>query len=184
MRVVPTRKTKSRLKQMADAIPFNISALLVPLLILAGAGVVFGVMMLIAVVQWAKVAKARGWPVAAGTVLESGVSETTDSDGGAQYSAIIKYQYAVGGATYTNDLLAFGSRNLKEGGYRAEKKAHRTVAKYPVGSSVQIHYDPTRPESSVLEVRSAIANMLAFIGGLFLVVGVIVAAIVFFVNRP
>lgn len=156
----------------------TISDLLVPLLIVGVAGLIFGVTWLVAVVQWAKVARARRWPVAMGTVLASSVSESTDSEGSLQYSADIKYQYSVNGRTHVNDLLAFGARNITEGGYWAEKKAHRMVAKYPVGRSVQISYDPARPESSVLEVRSAIANMLAFIGVLFLVTGVVAAAVV------
>lgn len=143
-------------------------------------------MMAIAMFQWRKVAAARRWPVAAGKVIEARVDESSDSDGGLQYSPYIKYQYIVpeqGQRTFTNDLIAFGSRNLSEGGVRAERKVHATVAKYAVGSTVQVHYDPREPTTAVLEVRSAIAGLLVLIGVIFLVTGVGVAVGVFFVNR-
>lgn len=168
---------------MAEAISIDLTGLIAPLLIVAGTGLVFVIMMVIAMWQWAKVARARRWPTVMGTVLESGVVESTDSDGGLQYEARVKYQYAVSGHTYIGDRLAFGSRNVTEGGIWAEKKAHRTVANYPVGRSIQVVYDPRNPDSSVLEVRSAIAGMLVLIGVIFLGVGIVVAAIVYVVDR-
>jgi hypothetical protein len=79
------------------------------------------------------------------------------------------YEYSAGGQVYRNDLLAFGSRSLSEGGSWGEKKAHRTAAKYFVGKDVDVHYDPTQPGNSVLEVRSAITKLLVFIGVIFLI---------------
>lgn len=160
----------------------SISDLFVPALILCGGALVFAILMLIAVVQWKKVAEARAWPVARGRILESRVTEGSDSDGGTTYIPVIKYEYQVGHEIYTNDLLAFGSRNLTEGGSRGEKKAHAAVAKYFVGRDVEVRYHPRQPANSVLEVRSVIANMLAFIGVLFLFTGILVAAIVVIVD--
>lgn len=166
----------------------TIGELLIPGLILGSSVLIFVIMLLIAVVQWKKVAAARRWPVAKGKVLESRVEESSDSDGGLQYLPVIKYEYSVGQQVFVGDLLAFGSRNVTDGGVWGEKKAHKTVAKYPAGSIVQVHYDPEmkqgRPATAVLEVRSAIANLLLLIGVIFLLTGTLVAAIVLIVNRP
>ena len=153
-----------------------------PGIILGGAGLVFLVLMLIAVAQWIKVAAARRWPVARGTVLESRVSESRDSDGGWDYRPVITYEYPVGQQVYTGNLLAFGSRSLSEGGVAGEKKAHETVARYPVGSNVEVRYHPKRPAQSVLEVRSAITKWLVILGVIFLFMGILVAAVVLIVN--
>lgn len=152
--------------------------LLVPGIILGSAGLVSLTLMLIAAAQWIKVTNARRWSVAQGTVLESRVSESSDSDGGLQYIPIITYEYSVRQQVYTNNRLAFGSRTLIEGGVAGEKKAHKTVAKYPVGSSVEVRYHPKHPAQSVLEVRSVITKWLVIIAVFFLSIGIFVAALV------
>ncbi|MBC7929887.1 MAG: DUF3592 domain-containing protein, partial [Rubrivivax sp.] len=141
--------------------------LLAPGIILAGAFLIFLLMALIAAAQWRKVAAARRWPVARGTILESRVAESNDSDGGLDYRAVITYQYQVGGQGYINNLLAFGARSLMEGGVAGEKKAYATVARYPVGGHVEVHYHPERPAESVLEIRSAVAKLLVIFGLVF-----------------
>ena len=156
--------------------------LLVPSIILAGAGLVFLMLLLIAAAQWIKVAGARRWPVARGTVLESRVDESRDSDGGWDYRSVVTYQYQVDQQVYTSNLLAFGSRSLSEGGVAGEKRAHETVAKYPVGGHVEVRYHPKRPAQSVLEIRSAITKWLVILGVIFLFMGILVAAIVLIVN--
>lgn len=156
--------------------------LLAPGIILAGAFLIFLLMALIAAAQWRKVAAARRWPVAHGTILESRVAESTDGDGGLDYRAVITYQYQVGGQGYTNNLLAFGSRSLTEGGVAGERKAHATVARYPVGGHVEVHYHPERPEQSVLEIRSVVATLLVVVGVIFLFAGMFVAAVVLIAN--
>lgn len=152
--------------------------LLVPGIILGGAGLVFLALMLTAVAQWIKVAGARRWPVARGTVLESRVCESSDSDGGPFYRPVITYEYRVGRQVYTGDLLAFGLRSLSEGGVAGERKAHETVARYPVGGDVEVRYDPKRPARCVLEVRSAITKWLVIAGVIVLLMGTFVAAVI------
>lgn len=161
---------------------FSITDLFVPVLIIGVGSLVFVSMMLVAMVQWKKVAEARRWPVSRGRVLESRVTDSSDSDGGTTYRAEVTYEYAVGGQMYRNDLLAFGSRSLSEGGSWGEKKAHRIAQKYFVGKDVGVHYDPTQPGNSVLEVRSAITKLLVFIGVIFLITSVGIAAIVVIVD--
>ena len=157
--------------------------LLVPGIILGVAALLFLVLLLVAVAQWIKVASARRWPLARGTVLESRVSESRDIDGGWDYKAMVTYRYQVGQQVYTSNMLALGSRSLTEGGVAGEKKAHETVARYPEGSLVQVRYHPLRPAQSVLEIRSAIAKWLVILAVIFLFMGMLVAAVVLIVNR-
>lgn len=156
--------------------------LLVPIVILCGAGLVSLVLMLTAVAQWVKVAGARRWPVARGTVLESRVCESSDSDGGQYYRPVITYEYRVGRQVYTGDLLAFGLRSLSEGGVAGERKAREAVARYPAGGDVEVRYHPKRPARCVLEVRSAITKWLVILGAFFLLMGALVAAVVLIGN--
>lgn len=162
--------------------PLTPSEILIIGLSLGGAGLLFLAMLLIAVAQWIKVAAAKRWPVARGTVIESRVADAKDSDGSWDYRPVITYQYRVGGQVYTNNLLAFGSRVLTEGGRSGEKKALITVARYPVGCQVDIHYHPQRPDQSVLEPRSVVAKWIVLLGVGFLLIGVFVAILVLFVN--
>jgi hypothetical protein len=156
--------------------------LLAPGLILGGALLIFLLMALIAAAQWRRVAAARRWPVARGTVVESRVEDYRDSDGDWIYRPVITYQYDVGGRVYTNDLLAFGARSLTRGGIGAERKAQASVARYPLGGNVEMHYHPERPEESVLEIRSAVATLLVIVGVIFLFAGTLAAVVVLIAN--
>lgn len=166
---------------MPESLP--IEELLIPGIVLGVSFFVFAVIMAIAVRQWIKVAEAKRWAVTFATILESHVEGSSD-DGGRQYAPVIKYEYTVGARVHIGDTLAFGARHLTEGGIWGEKKARRFVEKYPVGSRVEIHYQPNLPWKSVLEVRSAIANLLVLIGTAFLLVGTLVAAIIWIVDKP
>jgi hypothetical protein len=156
------------------------SDLFVPGIILGGAGLIFLTLMLFAVAQWMKVAAARRWPVALGTVLESRVVE--EYYDGTSFIPRITYQYQVGGQIYTNDLIAFGSRNVQVGGTWGERKAHATAARYPAGSSVEVHYHPQQPAKSVLEIRSTAAVVLVIAGAFTLLMGLFFAVTVLIVN--
>lgn len=156
--------------------------LLAPAIILSGAFLIFLLLLILAIAQWIKVVLARGWPVAAGIVLESHVAESRDSHGSYRQRAVINYRYEAGGQSFTNNVLAFGSRSLSEGGASAEKRAHEAVARYPVGRSVPVHYNPKHPEQSVLEIRSVLAKWLTLAAVIFLAAGVLAAGVVLIVN--
>src|SRR5262245_13910676 len=103
--------------------------LIVPGIILGGACLISLVMMLLAIAQRMKVAAARSWPIARGTVRESRVGKVRSSHGQVSWRPNVTYTYQVNGQLYTNDLLAFGARSVSG----AADLAQETVAKYPVG---------------------------------------------------
>jgi hypothetical protein len=162
--------------------PLTISSFLVPAIIFGGAFFIFLTMIVIASVQWIRVASARRWPVVQGSVLESRVAESRDSHGAWFYRPIITYRYEAVGHTYTNNVIAFGSRSLSEGGANAKKRAHETVARYPVGSLLPVHYHPQRPDQAVLEIRSVLAKGLVLAAFIFLLAGAFAAGVVLIVN--
>jgi hypothetical protein len=95
------------------------------------------------------------WPTTQGRVTGSRVVEETerrtDDDGDEResttYRADIRFTYRVGDADYSSDnwkpgmLVSTGS----------PKPAEAVVARYPVGRTVAVYYDPTHPDCAVLE---------------------------------
>ena len=101
---------------------------------------------------------AARWPTAAGTVLSSKpVSRRILAPGrGNQtmevWSPLVEFSYRVGERDYHGARIAFGA--AVSGG---RDLAEATVARYPTGSAVTVHYDPANPSFSVLEPRVAFA---------------------------
>jgi hypothetical protein len=80
-----------------------------------------------------------------GRVLDSKVETGSDSDGGTTYTPKIKYAYQIKGGEFTGDRLRHGMNNT------SSSNADFTVAAYPPGRSVTVHYDADNPAEAVLE---------------------------------
>ena len=65
------------------------------------------------------------------------------------YKAKIEYEYTVGSETYTGDIICIGGEINTSFPKRAEERCQR----YPVGSEVNVYYDPLDPETSCLEQK-------------------------------
>lgn len=133
-----------------------------------GFGLAATILLLIAGIQTRKAMRSKSWPTTEGVVLASDVVSTHSSEGGTSYRADVAYRYNVGERTYTNDLVAFGAKN-SFGGYGG---AVKTADKYVPGSPVRVHYDPNKPQTAVLETRSAAGCMMGIMGAVFLCVAV------------
>jgi hypothetical protein len=102
--------------------------------------------------------KAARWPTATGTVLSSkSVSRRVLAPGRGNvtmevWSPLVEFSYRVGGRDYHGARIAFGA--AVSGG---RDLAEATVARYPTGSAVTVHYDPANPSFAVLEPRVAFA---------------------------
>ncbi|MDO4245984.1 MAG: DUF3592 domain-containing protein [Deinococcus sp.] len=88
--------------------------------------------------------QARHWPTTTGTVFRSGVAERGD-----RYAPDVAYRYAVAGTEYQGTQLQL-TLFQSETSDRAAVAAR--VARYPLGESVTVHYDPARPARSALEI--------------------------------
>ena len=89
------------------------------------------------------------------------------------YEALVSYSYSVAGEEYVGKRLAFGA--ITEGG---QGRAEAICERYPVGSQVNVHYDPDDAGSSTLEV--GLRAQVFFIPGLgmiFLLMGTAILVI-------
>lgn len=134
------------------------------LLTLTGAGLI-----LWQALSMQRAAASRQWPRAHGEVLRSFVDEQEDSD--APYLVKVICRYRVDGTEYTCNRLRFG---LALWSSIPMTWFSRALKKYHVGDSVEVAYNPKRPEESVLEPGFAVTMLsgLGF-GFLFLVLGIL-----------
>jgi hypothetical protein len=118
---------------------------------------------------------------AEGTVLESRVTSSSDSDG-TTYGYGIRYRYAVGGQSFEGDRYAFGAGKSSDGHGRASQ----LVRQHPVGSKLTVYYDPAKPQQSVIErhVDPMMKFLVLFLQPFVLVgVGLIGALVMYPFNR-
>ena len=111
------------------------------------------------------------WPKAIGTIVSSAVEEYRDSKQTLMYRAAITYRYSVSGREYTSSRRIFGG----EMGVNWPGPAEKTIALYPAGATVPVHYDPGKPAEAVLMPGQYRMPLFAIaFGTLFLVVGLFV----------
>lgn len=101
---------------------------------------------LIALSFWlrARSAQSRHWPRVEGHVIESRID-----DAHLEFlKPVLRYRYVVAGQPYVGFRVSYA-------GYGISKDAMaRLIAPYPVGSAVQVSYDPARPARSVLDTSA------------------------------
>jgi hypothetical protein len=99
---------------------------------------------------------AANWPSVQGTVVSSRAESRrslTHTGGGSTvtvWSPLVEYSYSVGERSYHGSRIAFGPEVA--GG---RELADRTVARYPAGATVNVHYDPSNPSHATLETQLA-----------------------------
>jgi hypothetical protein len=117
------------------------------------------------------------WPSTSGQILTANVDEEErrdrDSDGRTRtrytYTPRISYAYTIQGVEYTGHRI----RADDSGGDR--DKAFDTINDFPVGSIVNVYYDPSDPGSSVLKQGADSVAVWVFggVGGVFMIVGLV-----------
>jgi len=130
----------------------------------------------------ANASASKKWPTTMGEIVESevereyGSGSSTGSghrSSGVTYHARIFYTYKVNDVEYEGSRIAYGDY-----GSSNPNHAHRLVARYPEGKTVQVRYMPKRPNQSLLEpgVKGQ-AFILPLLGLLFLVAGGVMAVV-------
>ena len=141
------------------------------LIVLAIAGVILlAVAALFIGIGWfsrQKVKASRAWPSTPGRVTGSGVEESSGSEGGTVYRAAVHYTYAIGGREFNNNRRVFGDTVSSSNRGAAE----RAAARFVVGSTAPVYYNPANPQDAVLERTSGVAGLMFGLGALFLVLG-------------
>jgi len=108
--------------------------------------------------SWLLASRAAQWPVVPGVVrhasLKKGRSLPVESSSGGVnkgavvYRALVTYAYRVDGAHFEGTRVRFGApRRMRSKAAMAD-----VVARYPVGTAVQVHHSPHRPADAVLEL--------------------------------
>ncbi|CAI2719063.1 DUF3592 domain-containing protein [Nitrospina watsonii] len=123
-----------------------------------------------------KAKAARFWPTASGTVKRSSVKLERSGNHAGSYNygnrtfrADVHYRYKVGSRTYTNNKIMVGGQlqlALKD---RAEQHCHN----YPVGTEVDVIYNPDNPQEAYLEPHEESSGFIQLVGGVFLAIGLI-----------
>jgi hypothetical protein len=145
---------------------------LIPALLALGCGGIFvlaivglGIFLVIQGTQSRrKAGESLTWPSTMGAITETEVrqSRSTDDDGNVDisYYPRVVYTYDVEGQSHRSHRIAFGA--VKPG--RSAAQAQKTLARYPVGGSVTICYNPNKPSEAVLERTAAHTRALTIIG--------------------
>ncbi len=115
------------------------------------------------------VRKAFPWLVTKGRIVSSKTESYVVFGGGSNYKhryyrALIEFAYKVEGQEYHNTVGEPGT---------VQASAEAEAARYPVGTELDVHYDPQDPTHSALEIDEA----MTLDGRASLVVGVISLAI-------
>lgn len=98
------------------------------------------------------------FPSVTGTITHSELQTHTSRRGDIYYDVIIDYVYKVDGKTFTGDRLTFS-----ENGPPVSRPT--IVSSHPVGSSVQVYYNPDKPDESLL-YPGAVTDDLGWVIGL------------------
>jgi len=94
----------------------------------------------------------RTWPTVHGVVQESKVKSKL-TQYGTLYRLALSYRYEVGRDGYDGDMAEFGPSWVME-----KELIEGFAEKYPAGAKVTVHYDPSDPKTSVLEVSDEMAR--------------------------
>ncbi|HEX2622422.1 MAG TPA: DUF3592 domain-containing protein [Phototrophicaceae bacterium] len=109
-----------------------------------------------------QVRASQNWMVATGKVLAANVEARTSRSGtsgrSTSYYPNVVYEYQVNGQRYQNNRFYLGMQ-VGRGNYMT---IQQRINNYPVGSSVQVYYDPNNPAQSVLERTSPGSRVLVF----------------------
>ncbi len=95
----------------------------------------------------AAIQAAQSWLSTSGTVLISTVQSRRSGNSTTVFPVVV-YQYTVDGKGYQGKTIKAGEQYLN---VRIYGQAQETSARYPVGASVTVFYNPANPAESALE---------------------------------
>ncbi|MCF8475931.1 MAG: DUF3592 domain-containing protein [Pseudolabrys sp.] len=118
------------------------------------------------------------WPITDGTVVSASVAERVHESeiSFSYYIPRVRYEYELNGIRCQGAVVRAG---LDDVGYLREERARDHIALYPVGTKIQVRYDPRDPKTVVLETEQPGNVVKALTGAAcFAGLGLSVAAIV------
>ena len=120
--------------------------------------------------------EAMQWPVTDGRIISAEVIKrvSKSQDEFNSFVPRVRYEYITDGVRRQSDIIRIG---LGDMGYLLEKQAREHLARYPVGATVSVRYDPEAPERAVLETGHVGVTRKLFAGFIFFGLGI--AGIIF-----
>lgn len=85
------------------------------------------------------------WPTTIASVYSSDIEEKSGRNGLTFYSPLIEYQYSINNKPYQSSIFTF----MGTSGFTREY-ALKYQSMYPVGSEIEVYYNPINPEISVI----------------------------------
>lgn len=132
---------------------------------------VIGVVIFFLALRDYRTAKASAaWPSTEGSITKTHIRIDDRGETSETYHPEITYAYSVLGSPYQGTRTVIGATRS----YSSRRKAEAFLAGYPIGMKVTVHYDPEKPDQSVLEAgakRGAIGTFI--ISGVFALIGLI-----------
>jgi hypothetical protein len=129
-------------------------------LLFAIVGVVFLVagsaLLLLALASIVQALRIRGWPKTHGLIKSATVAQARRPRLSPAGRPRISYEYKVDGRTYAGDRVAFSTTNTP-------RAIEKTMQRYAPGALVEVHYDPRRPQRSVLQKPWGVAGTLVLL---------------------
>ena len=83
----------------------------------------------------------KDWPTVIGTIEESYIKDTTDSEGNTTYYLVIVYIYSIEGADYNNSAIGMWGAS-SEWGHGDPWAIDEYLEKFPEGGEAKIYYNP------------------------------------------
>lgn len=155
--------------------PINGIMLVCLALLVGGLGIFLMIMSLLSLQQGKE---ARSWKVVAGRIVRSSLEEkrvdTNYGDGMRRaevgYLPRVEYQYRVGDETLTGQRISLVEKQY------TQKSGQKALEKYPIGATVQVHFNPENPQEAVIETGTVLSSLIFMLGGIALVaVGIAIA---------
>ncbi|MBI2922510.1 MAG: DUF3592 domain-containing protein [Planctomycetes bacterium] len=111
--------------------------------------------------------RASDWPTVPGTVMASRVESRRGSKGGTTHLCKVEYRYVVNGQPFVgNKLEPMEVSSSGRGAYEDQQE-------FPPGGACLVHYNPAKPDESVLRVKAGWFQWLfAGIGMICVAIGV------------
>ena len=119
------------------------------------------------VMPWLSARASSDWKQTPCKILSSNIEEHHGDR--TTYSVDIEYEYSVANQTYRSSRYDFSTMS------RSRKACREIIAKYPVGQQSTCYVDRDAPDGAVLARTALFAWPISVLGGIFIVVGALVA---------
>jgi hypothetical protein len=117
------------------------------LLIAALGGLIVAVAVCLRLRARARIKEAEKWPTGEGRILASALTHH-ETDETIVYQATIRYAYRIGDEVREGQRV----RLLRDGRTASRASAEAVVARYPVGATISVRYDPVNAGTACLEL--------------------------------